>query len=1076
MSAHNDIDSTWLHDLLHRLEQVLPAQAPIKDFVHHNTLHGFQHLHFRDALAAAEAATGNHGFQSPESFRAYFRQGRIDLADLNAALDETPELRADDILPGEIARRDVLLAALRFDLTPLPTTLLNWRIGEMAALERCQAEISSDAKKRLLASQDSEGACLAALWQACGDALAPALQPGNTEPPIHASAEAAELWRRHQIKQAAEHALSELLSQFGHTLSMRGLMLRLTGRDLMQDLRPYLIRHLAAHLDQGLAAWHNPQRPHGFYAAWLDSARHDPHFQFCDLPGWDQVLDRLPDSSLDCITQELHLMGVPDSRRADYLEQLAKELPGWSGMFLWRHEHPGYENQTTPVAMADYLAVRLVLERIHAQRFAAQHFKSEASLHGLRGYLHRHPAEFLVRLHLFAEQAANNVPEWLQEQGHRLVREATNHTAEEDDADWLPVASLLTGEADAAGRHPQQWPLFLLCQHLGLNAARLSTGGPDIGGTDMEQALLAAVAELTPARMGWVWLQAYERHYRQQILGALAANIGRGAWKTRPDRPTAQLVLCMDDREEGLRRHLEEIAPDLETLGAAAHFNVPHAWLGLDDQHAVALCPVVPSVVVPVHEVREQPRPGDAGEAVYARHVRRRNQRLAWKVRLHQGSRLGLLSPLLVSLAAAPATLALLAGKAFAPGAVGRLVQRLRTGFDLPVATRIEINAADDSPAGTPEARRLGFTDLEQADRVETLLRNIGLTDGFSLLVVIVGHASHSQNNPHGSAYNCGACAGRFSGPNARLVSAMANRPEVRALLRSRGIDIPEDTCFMGAEHDTCDDIVTWYDEVMLPTALRPALKKLQHEVTAACLLHAQERCRRFMSASLDLTPEAAWKHVTGRANDWSQARPELGHATNACAFFGRRSLSRGVFFDRRSFLISYDPSRDPDGEILERHLVINGAVGAGISLEYYFSSANNERYGCSTKVMHNVAGLLGVMEGAGSDLRTGLPRQMIEVHEAMRLLVVVEHTLDVLTAIYQRQPAVQELVKNAWVQLVAIDPDTSELHRFIVDVGWVKWQFEGPALPMVQRSAEWFRGEREALPPVLIRSTAEVS
>jgi uncharacterized protein YbcC (UPF0753/DUF2309 family) len=391
MSAHNDIDSTWLHDLLHRLEQVLPAQAPIKDFVHHNTLHGFQHLHFRDALAAAEAATGNHGFQSPESFRAYFRQGRIDLADLNAALDETPELRADDILPGEIARRDVLLAALRFDLTPLPTTLLNWRIGEMAALERCQAEISSDAKKRLLASQDSEGACLAALWQACGDALAPALQPGNTEPPIHASAEAAELWRRHQIKQAAEHALSELLSQFGHTLSMRGLMLRLTGRDLMQDLRPYLIRHLAAHLDQGLAAWHNPQRPHGFYAAWLDSARHDPHFQFCDLPGWDQVLDRLPDSSLDCITQELHLMGVPDSRRADYLEQLAKELPGWSGMFLWRHEHPGYENQTTPVAMADYLAVRLVLERIHAQRFAAQHFKSEASLHGLRGYLHRHP-------------------------------------------------------------------------------------------------------------------------------------------------------------------------------------------------------------------------------------------------------------------------------------------------------------------------------------------------------------------------------------------------------------------------------------------------------------------------------------------------------------------------------------------------------------------------------------------------------------------------------------------------------------------------------------------------------------
>jgi uncharacterized protein YbcC (UPF0753/DUF2309 family) len=144
--------------------------------------------------------------------------------------------------------------------------------------------------------------------------------------------------------------------------------------------------------------------------------------------------------------------------------------------------------------------------------------------------------------------------------------------------------------------------------------------------------------------------------------------------------------------------------------------------------------------------------------------------------------------------------------------------------------------------------------------------------------------------------------------------------------------------------------------------------------------------------------------------------------------------------------------------------------------LEYYFSSANNERYGCSTKVMHNVAGLLGVMEGASSDLRTGLPRQMIEVHEAMRLLVVVEHTLEVLTAIYQRQPAVQELVKNAWVQLVAIDPETNAMHRFIVGTGWVEWRAEAIKLPQVNRSAEWFRGEREPLPPALIKMTEELA
>ena len=1089
MSAHS-ADHAWLHDLIHHLEHVLPAQAPIKDFVHHNTLHSFQHLHFRDALAAAETATGNHGFQTPESFRTYFRQGRIDLSDLNAALDETPELLADELLVGEIQRRQVLLVGLRFDLAPLPAAILNWRIDAMAALADWHDEVPIETRQRLLdpapLSSNNTAAALAALWEACGEVLQPAIAvpPLDAAPPLVAiDDEAAELWRRHRIKHEAEAQLSLLLEGFGRDITLRGLLQRLTGRDLMDDLRPYLIQYLATHLDQGMAAWRNPQRAQGFYTAWLTSARDDPYFELSDLHGWESVLDRLPPDAVDCIEQELKLIGLPDARRADYLEQLAKELPGWSGMFLWRHAHPGYEGETTPVAMADYLAVRLVLERIHGQRLASMHFKAEASLHGLRGYLHRHPAELLVRLQIYAAASRCALPEWLQEHGHRLAREATHHSTEENDADWLPLAQLIlappsvsTLMPDAtwipthdAHDSPDRWPLFLLCQHLGLSGDALIRLGADAA-----RRLLDCLSALTPARMGWIWLQAYERHYRQQILAALAANSGRGPWKTRHRRPSAQLVLCMDDREEGLRRHLEEIAPGVETLGAAAHFNVPHAWRGLDDDHAVALCPVVPSVVVPVHEVRELPCAEN--ETIYARHVRRRNRRLAWKTRLHQGSRLGLLSPLLLSLAAAPATLVALAGKAFAPRAWGRLVQRLRSGFDLPVATRIAISAPDDSPAGTPEARRLGFTDLEQADRVQTLLRNTGLTYGFSPLVVIMGHASHSQNNPHASAYMCGACAGRYSGPNARLASAMANRPEVRAILRERGIDIPDDAWFVGAEHDTCDDTVTWYDEVMVPQMLRSALAQLQRDVAAACLLHAQERCRRFMSAPLDLTPEAAWKHVSGRANDWSQARPELGHATNACAFFGRRSLSRGVFFDRRAFLISYDPSQDPDGEVLERHLVINGAVGAGISLEYYFSTANNERYGCSTKVMHNVAGLLGIMEGASSDLRTGLPRQMIEVHEAMRLLVVVEHTLDVLTAIYQRQPAVQELVKNAWLQLVAIDPETNVMHRFSTDAGWVEWQPEGPPLPSVQRSAEWFSGEREPLSPALIQRAAEVA
>src|SRR5690606_14867778 len=118
-----------------------------------------------------------------------------------------------------------------------------------------------------------------------------------------------------------------------------------------------------------------------------------------------------------------------------------------------------------------------------------------------------------------------------------------------------------------------------------------------------------------------------------------------------------------------------------------------------------------------------------------------------------------------------------------------------------------------------------------------------------------------------------------------------------------------------------------------------------------------------------DLPIGRAPAHVAGRAVDLGQPRPEYGHATNAVCIVGRRSRTRGLFLDRRAFLVSYDPGGDPTGELLADLLAAVGPVCAGINLEYYFSRIDPAGYGCGTKLPHNIAGLLGVMDGHASDL-----------------------------------------------------------------------------------------------------------
>jgi uncharacterized protein YbcC (UPF0753/DUF2309 family) len=164
---------------------------------------------------------------------------------------------------------------------------------------------------------------------------------------------------------------------------------------------------------------------------------------------------------------------------------------------------------------------------------------------------------------------------------------------------------------------------------------------------------------------------------------------------------------------------------------------------------------------------------------------------------------------------------------------------------------------------------------------------------------------------------------------------------------------------------------------------------------------------------------------VRRRSVSLFEPRPEYNHATNASCIIGRRNLTRHVFLDRRSFLNSYDYRIDPEGKYLLNILNAAAPVCGGINLEYFFSRVDNQKLGAGTKLPHNVMGLFGVANGIDGDLRPGLPSQMIEIHDPVRLLTLVEHKPDVVLKVIQSSPPAYEWFENEWIHLVVVDPDT---------------------------------------------------
>jgi uncharacterized protein YbcC (UPF0753/DUF2309 family) len=555
--------------------------------------------------------------------------------------------------------------------------------------------------------------------------------------------------------------------------------------------------------------------------------------------------------------------------------------------------------------------------------------------------------------------------------------------------------------------------------------------------------------------------QAFERGIRHRFYDALVHHTP----PTTLEAPSFQAIFCLDEREESFRRHLEEVEPACETFSTAGFFNVAIYHQGVTDAHPRPLCPVA---IRPDHYVAELEADGHRFVERTRRLHRRATGFLGYNV--HRASRSPMAGAVLMTgfgwLAVVPLVL-----RVVFPWLSSQWRRMHRTTITTS-RTRLQVERESEAP---PIGTYSGYTVREMADIVRRALEDIGIGDRCSSLVLVVGHGSVSLNNPHESAHDCGACGGGRGGPNARAFAQMANDPRVRQLLAGEGLSIAASTWFVGAQRNTCNNEVTFFDDDLVPEACRPSFERAKEAIETTRRREAHERCRRFDGVPRWYPPAAALAHVQGRADDLAQPRPEYGHATNAFCVIGRRTRTRGLFLDRRAFLVSYEPTRDTDGAVLARIMAAVVPVVAGISLEYYFGYVDPMGYGCGTKLPHNVTSLLGVMDGAQSDLRTGLPWQMVEIHEPTRLAIVVEGTREQLIRVVEASPNIARLVRNRWVWLASLDQESGRLWELRA-TGFVAHSAEHALAAVRGESAAWYQGKRGFLPPVAIVPAAPLN
>lgn len=514
-----------------------------------------------------------------------------------------------------------------------------------------------------------------------------------------------------------------------------------------------------------------------------------------------------------------------------------------------------------------------------------------------------------------------------------------------------------------------------------------------------------------------LWFEAWEQTYTEQLREQIKSN-----QSVANDRKPviAQFAFCLDVRSEPFRRHLEKEGP-FETIGVAGFFGLPIATTQLGSHHSHASLPVIQN---PQHKIKE------CSDEKEQKQYNQRKQTLESIKYTFKTMKQNVLASLLLPEISGPWLSIKMIARSFVPTRAGHFIHNLRKTWLRKPATKLSLHFEYETDSEMP----IGFSEEEKVNYARQTLKLMGLTKNFAPLVVICGHGSHSTNNPYGSALECGACGGVAGGFNARVLASLCNLPKVRKHLSTEGIEIPEDTIFVAAEHKTTVDELKWlYVPKLSKSAqavfdtIKKVLPKVSHNANA-------ERLSQLPNIRTHFNNLKAEAHRF--AEDWSEIRPEWGLARNASFIIGQRELTLNCNLEGRAFLHNYDWKQDQNGDLLANIIAGPGTVTQWINLQYFASTVAPHYYGSGNKATQTVTSGLGVMQGNGSDLLAGLPWQSVmqsdheAYHSPLRLLIVIQAPNKYVERLLQKDSTFRQKVQNGWVRLVSIDPE----------MGWSNW------------------------------------